>query len=119
MSDDGEPPARRPAVLEVLRRHDLGGVLAASSRYYGGVNLGASGLVRAYTDADRFALQAARRVERVARGTLTVGSAYADEAHVRHSIEQKAARYIDSAYAMLVKMTIHLPSTPSTTPSAR
>ena len=50
--DDGEPSgtAGRP-MLEVLRHHDLEGVLATVVRYFGGVKLGAGGLVRAYTDA--------------------------------------------------------------------
>lgn len=49
--DDGEPggTAGRP-MLEVLRHHDLEGVLAVAIRYYGGIPLGAGGLVRAYTD---------------------------------------------------------------------
>ncbi|MEY2893092.1 MAG: hypothetical protein RJA98_3000 [Pseudomonadota bacterium] len=50
--DDGEPSgtAGRP-MLEVLRHQDLEGVLATVVRYYGGVQLGAGGLVRAYTDS--------------------------------------------------------------------
>ena len=57
--DDGEPSgtAGRP-MLEVLRHHDLEGVLATVVRYFGGVKLGAGGLVRAYTDAVAQALQA-------------------------------------------------------------
>jgi putative IMPACT (imprinted ancient) family translation regulator len=56
--DDGEPSgtAGRP-MLEVLRHQDLDGVLATVVRYYGGVNLGAGGLVRAYTDCIAQALQ--------------------------------------------------------------
>jgi len=51
-NDDGEPSgtAGRP-MLEVLRHQDLEGVLATVVRYFGGVKLGAGGLVRAYTDA--------------------------------------------------------------------
>ena len=37
-------------MLEVLRHHDLEGVLATVVRYFGGIKLGAGGLVRAYTD---------------------------------------------------------------------
>ena len=50
--DDGEPggTAGRP-MLEVLRHQDLEGVLATVVRHFGGVKLGAGGLVRAYTDA--------------------------------------------------------------------
>lgn len=51
-NDDGEPggTAGRP-MLEVLRHQELDGVLATVVRYFGGVKLGAGGLVRAYTDA--------------------------------------------------------------------
>ena len=62
-NDDGEPggTAGRP-MLEVLRRQDLEGVLATVVRYFGGVKLGAGGLVRAYTDAVAQALLRAAKV---------------------------------------------------------
>ncbi|MBK0391325.1 IMPACT family protein [Ramlibacter algicola] len=63
-NDDGEPggTAGRP-MLEVLRRQQLDGVLATVVRYFGGVKLGAGGLVRAYTDAVAQALLGAEKVE--------------------------------------------------------
>ena len=49
-SDDGEPSktAGLP-MLEVLKKHDLTNILNVSIRYFGGIKLGAGGLVRAYT----------------------------------------------------------------------
>ncbi|WCM22744.1 IMPACT family protein [Paraburkholderia bryophila] len=110
MSDDGEPSgtAGRP-ILEVLRHHDLDGVLAAVVRYYGGVKLGAGGLVRAYTDAIASALLDAPRVERIAQITLTVEVGYADEAKVRRWIDSEGYTLTDTSHAMLVRMTIRLP----------
>lgn len=60
--DDGEPSgtAGRP-MLEVLRHQELEGVLATVVRYFGGVKLGAGGLVRAYTDAVAQALLKAEK----------------------------------------------------------
>jgi len=112
MSDDGEPSgtAGRP-ILEVLRHHDLDGVLAAVVRYYGGVKLGAGGLVRAYTDAIASALLNAPRIERIAQVSLTVEVSYADEAKVRRWLEAEEYALVDSAYGMLVRMTIRLPVT--------
>ncbi|MBN3756808.1 YigZ family protein [Paraburkholderia sp. Tr-20389] len=112
MSDDGEPSgtAGRP-ILEVLRHHDLDGVLAAVVRYYGGVKLGAGGLVRAYTDAIATALQDAPRVERIALATLEVEIGYPDEARVRRWIEQENHVLEASAYGMSVQLTIRMPVT--------
>jgi uncharacterized YigZ family protein len=112
MSDDGEPSgtAGRP-ILEVLRHHDLDGVLAAVVRYYGGVKLGAGGLVRAYTDAIATALQDAPRVERIALASLPVEIGYPDEARVRRWIEQENYALEASAYDMNVQLTIRLPVT--------
>lgn len=112
MSDDGEPSgtAGRP-ILEVLRHHDLDGVLAAVVRYYGGVKLGAGGLVRAYTDAIASALQQAQRVERIAQAELTVEIDYPDEARVRRWIEQEGAELVDSGYELTVRLVLRMPAT--------
>ncbi|WP_321867189.1 IMPACT family protein [Burkholderia cenocepacia] len=112
MSDDGEPSgtAGRP-ILEVLRHHDLDGVLGAVVRYYGGVKLGAGGLVRAYTDAIASALLDAERVERIRYTRLAIEIGYPEEARVRHWIEQAGYALVDSAYGMTVKLVIKLPET--------
>lgn len=51
-SDDGEPSgtAGRP-ILAVLKGSGLGDVVLVVTRYYGGINLGTGGLVRAYSAA--------------------------------------------------------------------
>ena len=59
-SDDGEPQgtAGQP-MLNVFQREDVTDVLCVVTRYFGGVLLGAGGLVRAYTQAAKDALDAA------------------------------------------------------------
>lgn len=112
MSDDGEPSgtAGRP-ILEVLRHHDLDGVLAAVVRYFGGVKLGAGGLVRAYTDAIATALQQAERIERIAQARLAVELGYADEARARRWMEQHQAVLVDSRYGADVRLVMQMPAT--------
>lgn len=63
--DAGEPrgSAGRP-ILQLLRTHEVEGALLAVVRYFGGVKLGVGGLARAYREAARRALEAARLVER-------------------------------------------------------
>lgn len=111
MSDDGEPSgtAGRP-ILEVLRHHDLDGVLGAVVRYYGGIKLGAGGLVRAYTDSIATALKHAQRVERISHVELTMEIDYADEARVRRWLEHEDYMLVDSGHGTVVKLVIRLPS---------
>jgi len=70
-SDAGEPSgtAGQPA-LSVLRGSGLGDVAAVVTRYYGGTKLGTGGLVRAYSDSIRFALDALPRARKVATTSL-------------------------------------------------
>ncbi|HXE47198.1 MAG TPA: YigZ family protein [Ramlibacter sp.] len=91
-NDDGEPggTAGRP-MLEVLRRQDLEGVLATVVRYFGGVKLGAGGLVRAYTDAVAQALLGAAKVPMQRRVTLRCAVPYALEGLVRRELQLAGA----------------------------
>lgn len=77
-SDDGEPSGTAGVpMLEVLRRRELTDVVAVVTRYFGGVKLGAGGLVRAYSSAVSEALDRAALVDRrvLAEVTMTVGHA--------------------------------------------
>jgi uncharacterized YigZ family protein len=92
-NDDGEPggTAGRP-MLEVLRRQDLDGVLATVVRYFGGVKLGAGGLVRAYTDAVAQALLGAEKIPRRQWTALRCSVPYALEGLVRRELQQAGAQ---------------------------
>ncbi len=108
--DDGEPSgtAGRP-MLEVLRHQDLEGVLATVVRYYGGINLGAGGLVRAYTDAVASALTGAVKVPLTKLRVLRCTLPYALEGTVRREIDAARATLVDVAHDSVVVMTISLP----------
>ena len=92
-NDDGEPggTAGRP-MLEVLRRQDLDGVLATVVRYFGGIKLGAGGLVRAYTDAVAQALLGAEKVPLRKSIVLRCCVPYALEGRVRRELLAAGAR---------------------------
>jgi len=108
--DDGEPSgtAGRP-MLDVLRHHDLDGVLATVVRYFGGVKLGAGGLVRAYTDAVAQALLCAEKIPLQRQTVLRCSVPYALEGLLRREIEVAHAELLHVAHGTLVELQLRLP----------
>ena len=59
-SDDGEPKGTGGVpVLEVIKKSGVDGTVVVVTRYFGGILLGAAGLVRAYSKAASMAIEAA------------------------------------------------------------
>ena len=111
-NDDGEPggTAGRP-MLEVLRHQDLEGVMASVVRYFGGVKLGAGGLVRAYTDAVAQALLTAEKVALIQQAHLACSVPYALEGLVRRELELVQAQLTRVTHASVVSLFFELPQT--------
>jgi uncharacterized YigZ family protein len=111
-NDDGEPggTAGRP-MLEVLRHQQIEGALATVVRYFGGVKLGAGGLVRAYTDSIAQALIGARLVPLVRLRTLRCEVPYALEGLVRRELAAAGAVLESVAHASTVAFVFALPET--------
>ncbi|MBB2483831.1 YigZ family protein [Mitsuaria sp. WAJ17] len=109
-NDDGEPggTAGRP-MLDVLRHQDLEGVLATVVRYFGGVKLGAGGLVRAYTDSIAQALLQAQKIPRVRQARLRCTLPYALEGLLRREIELAQAQLLEVQHGAMVEMKLSLP----------
>ncbi|MEZ2738967.1 IMPACT family protein [Comamonas jiangduensis] len=108
--DDGEPSgtAGRP-MLEVLRHQDLEGVLATVVRYFGGVKLGAGGLVRAYTDCVAQALLHAEKITLQRMSTLQCSFPYAMEGWLRRELELAGATLLNVQHQAVVCMQWSIP----------
>lgn len=108
--DDGEPSgtAGRP-MLEVLRHQQLEGVMASVVRYFGGVKLGAGGLVRAYTDAVAQALLKVEKVPLIPQTTLVCTVPYALEGMVRREVDLAKAQLLKVEHSSGVCLTFSLP----------
>lgn len=63
-NDDGEPggTAGNP-ILEAIKQHGLTNVVVVVTRYFGGIKLGAGGLIRAYNHTASLGLEATPQVE--------------------------------------------------------
>lgn len=110
--DDGEPggTAGRP-MMDVLRHQDLDGVLATVVRYFGGVKLGAGGLLRAYTDAVAQALLGADKVPRQRLSSLRCCVPYALEGFMRREIHSAGFELIDVSHGSVVTLHFSAPDT--------
>ncbi len=110
-SDAGEPAgsAGAPllAALEGAGVHDVAAVVV---RWYGGVNLGVGGLVRAYGAALAGALAAARTVERVRAVSLEVRYGHELTAAVLRTIHAHGGHEIAYAYGAQVSCRFALPA---------
>lgn len=63
-SDDGEPGGTAGVpIYEVLRKEGLTDITCVVTRYFGGILLGAGGLVRAYTQGAKMAVDAAVKLD--------------------------------------------------------
>lgn len=93
-SDDGEPSGTAGVpMLEVLRHRDLTDLVAVVTRYFGGVLLGAGGLVRAYSGAVAEAADRARLIRRKAMTEVTLDVPHTDAGRLDNWLREWAAAH--------------------------
>lgn len=109
-SDDGEPSgtAGMP-MLEVLRRRELTDTLAIVTRYFGGVMLGAGGLIRAYGGSVTDALDAIGVVERMPLAVVQMVADYETAGRVENAIRARELNLVDVGYDAEVTFELVMP----------
>jgi len=112
MSDDGEPSgtAGKP-ILNVLQHSGVGDLVVVVTRYFGGVKLGAGGLVRAYSAAAQQAIEALPVELRVPRFHCRVACGFAQEHYLRHWLSSHDAQLGEVIYATGVELPVDIPVT--------
>ena len=110
MNDDGEPSgtAGKP-ILNVIQHKDMGDVLVMVIRYFGGIKLGAGGLVRAYAGAAESVLSAVGRVVQQPMVDARVTLSFADEQPLRHWCEVHGAVLDSIDYGSVVHARLSVP----------
>lgn len=99
-SDDGEPSgtAGKP-ILEVIKRRELKNVAVVVTRYFGGILLGAGGLVGAYTEAAVAGIDASEPVLRKLHRTVTIEADYNWYGKIEHELRQRGVTIQDTQFA--------------------
>ena len=110
-SDAGEPSgtAGKP-ILQMLEGQKLINVCVGVIRYYGGVNLGTGGLVRAYSGTAKMALEAATILPFVEMKLLKLTIQYNRMDELTRTLAQLKGKLLDKKFDDAVHVEISLPA---------
>ena len=109
-SDDGEPGgmAGMP-ILQVLQKEGLFNVACVVTRYFGGILLGAGGLVRAYTKGAKIAVDAAGKSMKRVWSVLYVPCPYSFYERVKLEVDAHGGVIRNTEFGAEVELEILLP----------
>ena len=110
-SDDGEPSGTAGVpMLEVLKKNQLQNTLAIVTRYFGGIKLGAGGLIRAYSTSVSEALKEIGIVQGKLQQILDIIIDYPQLGKLQNYLEneQIAIQEIDYLEQITVKVAIDI-----------
>ena len=106
-SDDGEPSGTAgPPILRVIEGSGCTNVLVIVTRYFGGTLLGTGGLVRAYTQAARAALEDAQKARMCLCRRLAVTVEYGALDRLLYALRRDGIEPQETEYG--AKVTLHL-----------
>jgi uncharacterized YigZ family protein len=108
-NDDGEPngSAGLP-ILNQIKSKDVTNTLVAVVRYFGGTKLGVSGLINAYKEAAKDALEKAVTVQKVPTTKINLQFPYSNIGEVKRVIRQQGWVISDRYFGMDCKWTIEV-----------
>lgn len=109
-NDDGEPSgtAGKP-ILNVLQHSDVGNITAVVIRYFGGIKLGAGGLVRAYSAVTSQAMEQLALTLWQARSVLDVSGDYCHEAALRQKLVALGGQVLSVDYSQGLTLRLQIP----------
>lgn len=110
-NDDGEPSGTAGApMLEVLRGREVSDVVAVVTRWFGGVLLGAGGLVRAYGDAVRVTLDEVGVRRRVLMERFDVMVGHAEAGRLESDLRGRGVTVLGVDYAQHATLHVAVPA---------
>ena len=104
-SDDGEPQGTAGVpVLDTIRKSGVTDAVVVVTRYFGGILLGAGGLVRAYSHSAKLALEAAHIITYEQYDELELDCTYSDYQRYLAELPRFGAVTDDTAFTDRVKI---------------
>lgn len=111
-NDNGEPSGTAGApILNVLEQLELRNVTAVVTRYFGGIKLGAGGLIRAYSNATSKAIEHIGVNQRQPQTESALTIAYPLQGKLEHFLAKQQIQTVDTQYTDKVSLTIALNTT--------
>lgn len=106
-SDDGEPSGTAGVpILEILKKREITNVVAVVTRYFGGIKLGAGGLIRAYAGSVNHAIDMIGLVQIIEQTQLTLQMDYGLYDHVVRFLTNTGLAIADSSFTDRVAITL-------------
>lgn len=106
-SDDGEPSGTSGIpMMKVLEHKELNNVLAIVTRYFGGIKLGAGGLVRAYTNSVSKALDIVNIIDTIKGYNIDIIFNFNDIKHIDYLL--KDIKILNKEYKDIVKYNLNV-----------
>ena len=108
-SDDGEPQGTAGIpTLEVIKKEDLRDVVVVVTRYFGGIKLGAGGLVRAYTKGAKVGIEAGIVIENVKYSEVKIKIEYTQLGRIQNEIMNLRFKVKDTIYSEDVELIVYV-----------
>ena len=119
-NDDGEPSstAGKP-ILGQINSNELTDILIIVVRYFGGIELGTSGLIVAYRTAAAEAIATANIVEQTVDETFTITFEYPYLNSIMRIIKEDKPTVVSQSFEMTCEMTLRIRQSQSETLKAR
>ncbi|MRG61854.1 YigZ family protein [Limosilactobacillus reuteri] len=111
-SDNGEPSGTAGIpILESLKLAKIHNVVAVVTRYFGGIKLGAGGLIRAYSNTTTEAIHQAGLVQRIKQAILKITVTYALHDPLLYYLKENNLEVADEEYGVNVETSIYVNET--------
>ena len=108
-SDDGEPQGTAGIpTLEVIKKEALRDVVVVVTRYFGGIKLGAGGLVRAYTKGAKVGIEAGIVIEKVKYSEVKIKIEYTQLGRIQNEIMNLGFKVKDTIYSEDVELIVYV-----------